>query len=314
MNTLIDSIRLLSDSTRLRILVLLEREALSVAELQEILCMKQSRISTQLALLKQSGLLTVRRSGKNSIYELDGTALQTPGMQKIRELIQASAAELPESQTDLRALHLAVQKRADKARMYFDQLAGKFGRTYVPGRSWKGLAEMLLKLMPPLVVADLGAGEGTLSQLMAQRAKRVIAVDSSQAMVQYGTQKALENGFDNLEYRLGDIQEPPIADGVVDLAFYSQALHHANKPEVAVEQAFRICRPGGRIVILDLLKHDFEQAREQYQHVWLGFSEVELFGYLEAAGFQKIEISLVDREAEYPHFQTLLAIGEKPLR
>jgi ubiquinone/menaquinone biosynthesis C-methylase UbiE/predicted transcriptional regulator len=312
MNPLLESLRLLSDPTRLRLLALLKQEPLSVAELQEILAMKQSRISTQLALLKQAELVTARRSGKNSIYELGDAITATEQGQQIRDMLELCCEALPDTREDLTALRLAVQKRSDKVRQYFDQLAGKFGRTYVPGRSWKSLSETLLKLLPPLVIADLGAGEGTFSQLLAQRAERVIAVDNSEAMVAYGTKVAAENGVTNLEYRVGDIQAPPIEDSSVDLAFFSQALHHARKPEVAVAAAARICRPGGRIVILDLLKHDFEKARELYQHEWLGFSEPEIYGFLEKAGFRDLHVSIVDRETEHPHLQTLLAIGTKP--
>ena len=209
------------------------------------------------------------------------------------------------------ALALSLRKRKDKARAYFDELAGKFGRTYVPGRSWESLAETLLKLMPPMVIADLGAGEGTFSQLLAQRAEQVIAVDNSQKMVDFGSKLAKENGYENLEYRLGDLEDPPIDDASVDLAFFSQALHHADHPDKAIESAFRIVRPGGRIVILDLLKHQFEDARELYADVWLGFSELEIMQFLEESGFQNIDISIVDRETEPPNFQTLMAIGEK---
>lgn len=120
------------------------------------------------------------------------------------------------------------------------------------------------------------------------------------------------NGFTNLEYRLGDLEEPPIVDASVDLVFLSQSLHHAARPDRAVCEAFRITKPGGRIVILDLLKHDFEQARELYADLWLGFAEVELHTFLEAAGFQPLTVRTVDRESEPPHFQTLLAIGLKP--
>ncbi len=312
MSSVLESLRLLSDPTRLRILLLLDAEDLSVAELQDILAMKQSRISTQLALLKQAGLVQARRSGKNSIYGLS-TAAESGGAQaRIRELVRDTATEVPEADQDRKALHLVRQKRSDKARAYFDQLAGKFGRSYCPGRSWKGLAETLLKLMPSLQIADLGAGEGTFSQLLAQRAQKVIAVDNSEAMIAYGSQRARENGFTNLEYRLGDLQSPPIGDQEVDLAFFSQSLHHAGRPAQAVVEAYRITKPGGRIVILDLLKHDFEQARELYQDVWLGFSEVEIYGFLEDAGFTTMEIALVDREPEPPHFQTLMALATRP--
>ncbi len=309
MSSVLQALRGMADPTRLRILCLLRREDLSVAELQEILAMGQSRISTQLAQLKKAGLVTDRRSGKNVIY---GLAPRKDGNPDLEPLLEAAIAELEDAKRDRAALELLLRKRGDRMRAYFDELAGKFGRSYLPGRSWKALAETLLKLMPPMIIADLGAGEGTFSQLLAQRAERVLAIDNSEKMVEYGAKLARQNGVTNLEYRLGDIESPPIDPNSVDLAFFSQALHHATKPERAVEAAFRILKPGGRIVILDLLKHSFEEAREVYLDVWLGFAEVELHEFLQNGGFSEIDITIVDRESEHPHFQTLLGLAKKP--
>jgi len=196
-------------------------------------------------------------------------------------------------------------------RAYFDELAGKFGRNYVPGRSWRGLAETLLALLPPMVIADLGAGEGTFSQLLARHAKKVIAVDNSEKMVEYGAELARKHGVKNLEYRKGDLEAVPIRDGAVDVAFFSQALHHAQHPERAVAEAWRILKPGGKIVVLDLVRHNYEEARELYADLWLGFSEVEVTRFLRQAGFKNIQTSVVHAEEEAPHFETLLAVGDK---
>jgi ArsR family transcriptional regulator len=296
----------LSDPARVRILLLLQREELSVAELQEILAKGQSQVSTHLAQLKQAGLVADRRTGKNIFY-----SFQPPD--GLEELLRKAAEEIPEVDDDRAALSLVLAKRNDRMRTYFDELAGRFGKEYVPGRSWEGLAEALLAVMPPLSIADLGAGEGTFAQLLARRAKRVIAVDSSQKMVEFGSDLARTHGLRNLEYRLGDMEATPIADAEVELAFFSQSLHHALHPERAIGEAFRILKPGGRIAILDLQRHQFEEARELYADVWLGFTEVELRRYLETAGFSGITFSPVHREPEAPHFETVLAAGEKPL-
>ena len=307
-------LKLLADPTRIRIVRVLNHENLSVAELQEILAMGQSRISSQLAQLKSGGLVEDERSGKHIFYQLSQPAGEDAGaLEKILAVVENAAQEIPECAQDNEALQLALAKRSDRARSYFDELAGKFGRNYVPGRSWKGLAETLLKLMTPGVVADLGAGEGTLAQLLAQRAEKVIAVDSSEKMVEFGVNIARKNGYSNLEYRLGDIQSPPIDNDSVDLSLFSQALHHANNPQKALDEAFRITRPGGRVVVMDLLKHDFEEARELYADLWLGFAEVEIRRFLDSAGFEEIQSAIVDKENEHPHFQTLMAIARKPL-
>jgi ubiquinone/menaquinone biosynthesis C-methylase UbiE len=305
MASILKSLRLLADPNRVRLLLLLEHEELSVAELQEILSKGQSQISTHLSQLKAAGLLEDRRIGKNILYRLkDGASLSS-----LLELLRAE--EIPESEQDSDALKLVLRKRTDRMRSYFDEMAGKFGRQYVPGRSWKGLAEVLLRLMPRMAIADLGAGEGTFSQLLAQRAETVIAVDNAEKMVEYGQMMAAKNGVANLEYRLGDLEELPIPSESVDLAFFSQALHHAQHPEKAMAEAYRILRPGGRVAVLDLVKHNFEQAREMYADVWLGFGEAEILRFLKKAGFQELQTSVVHREEESPHFETLMAVGVK---
>jgi ArsR family transcriptional regulator len=297
------SLQLLADPNRVRLLLLLEREELSVAELQEILSVGQSRISTHLAQLRQAGLVEDRKQGKKSLYRLKDPRMPV--------LLREAAAEIPEAALDQRALELVLEKRRDKVRGYFDELAGRFGRNYVPGRSWKALAETLLQLMPPMTIGDLGAGEGTLSQLLAQRAERVIAVDSSPKMVEFGARLARENGIENLEYRLGDLESPPVDAASLDLAIFSQSLHHALHPQSAVDAAWSILKPGGRIAILDLKRHHFEEARELYADTWLGFSESELRGFLEQAGFECIHSWIVDQEKQAPAFETILAIGTK---
>jgi ubiquinone/menaquinone biosynthesis C-methylase UbiE/biotin operon repressor len=304
MASILKSLRLAADPNRLRLLLLLEKEELSVAELQDVLSKGQSHISTHLAQLKHAGLVEDRREGKNSFYRLSAPP-------ELMALLRQAAGEVPEIEQDGDALRLVMRKRRDHMRRYFDELAGKFGRQYVPGRSWKGIAEALLKLMPPLVIADLGAGEGTISQLMAQRARKVIAIDNSEKMVEFGAELARKHGIGNLEYRLGDIEDVPIRSSSVDLAFLSQALHHAPHPEKAIAEAHRILKPGGRIEVLDLNRHHFEEAREMYADLWLGFTELEVEKYLKSAGFRNVETAIVYREPDPPHFETLLGTGEK---
>lgn len=312
MASILKWLRLLSDPGRVRILLLLEKEELSVAELQGILSMAQSSLSTHLAQLKQAGLIEDRRNGKNILYRLkDLRGGERAVADHLRQVFRNALDEIPEASPDQDALRLVLKKREDKMRSYFDGLAGRFGREYLPGRSWQGLAETLLKLLPPMLIADLGAGEGTFSQTLAQRARQVIAVDNSEKMVEFGRDLAARHGVQNVDYRLGDLENPPIEAESVDLAFFSQSLHHAPHPQKAVDAARRILKPGGRIVILDLLRHNFEEARELYADLWLGFAEVEIDEFLRNAGFRHIEISVVHKEEQTPFLETLLGIGEK---
>jgi ubiquinone/menaquinone biosynthesis C-methylase UbiE/DNA-binding transcriptional ArsR family regulator len=309
MGTTLKFLRALSDPTRLRIMALLERDELSVNELQEITRMGQSRISTHLGLLQDAGLLESRREGKRSFYKLQPAA--DVATLEFIHLAIVGAKELPEQRSDQINLKRILARRNEQAQVYFNQVAGRFDRSYGPGRSWQAFGHLLLRILPPLVVADLGSGEGLLSELLARRAKKVIAVDNSEKMVAFGAEKAKKNGLKNLEFRLGDLENPPLDPHSVDLVILSQALHHAAEPPVAIQSAYKIIRPGGHIWILDLLKHNFERAHELYGDRWPGFAESDLHHWLEAAGFKKIEISVVAREEQPPHFQTILAGGEK---
>jgi ArsR family transcriptional regulator len=300
-----DLLKLLADPTRLRLLALLRREELSVAELQEVLDMAQSRISSQLALLRQAELVTDRREGKKAFYSL------RPGLPARHLALLGAAwdAVEPALADDRRNLERILERRRASQERYFNLIAGKLGRNYCPGRSWEAIGHLALRLTPCIDVADLGAGEGLISQLIARRARQVWCIDNSPRMVEVGTELAARNGLANLSYRLGDIEQVPLPDRSVDLAILSQALHHARKPAAAVAEAHRILRPGGQILVLDLREHTFEKARELYADVWLGFKESALHTYLRDAGFEQVEVSVVARETAEPGFQTLLASG-----
>lgn len=309
MNASWDHLKILSDPTRLRLLALLLREELAVAELQEVLNMGQSRISSQLAQLRQAGLVADRREGKKAFYSLRPD-LPAPQIGLLRAAIDAVAA-LPEIGEDTESLDRILQKRRRTQEQYFNLIAGRLGKNYCPGRSWEAIGHLALRLTPAITIADLGAGEGLISQLLARRAHQVWCIDNSPRMVEVGTELARKNGLDNLAYKLGDIEKVPLPDASVDLAILSQALHHAQHPQSAVAEAFRILKPGGQVVILDLNEHPFEKARELYADVWLGFKESTLHSFLKRAGFTKVEVNAVAAEENAPHFETLLASGLK---
>lgn len=309
MSQTLKSLRALADPTRLRLMALLEKEELSVNELQEITQLGQSRISTHLGQLQQAGLLDSRREGKRTFYFLKEDA--DDGSREFIELAVRGGKEIEEHIADQVNLRRILALRNEQAQVYFNQVAGRFDRSYGPGRSWQAFGHMLLRIVPPLEIADLGSGEGLLSELLARRARKVIAVDNSEKMVAFGAEKARKNGLKNLEFRQGDLSDPPIAPASVDLVVLSQALHHAELPAKAIASAHRILRPGGQIMILDLLEHGFAKAHELYGDRWLGFKTSDLQHWLEQARFKKIEISVVAKEEQPPHFQTLLAVGEK---
>ena len=225
MNESWDILKALSDPTRLRLLALLAREELSVAELQEILGMGQSRISSQLALLRTVNLVSDRREGKNAFYSI------RPGLPARTQALTRAAldavTDLPLLAEDRDNLDRILQKRRRTQEQYFNLIAGRLGRNYCPGRSWEAIGHLALRLTPAIDIADLGAGEGLVSQLLARRARQVWCIDNSPRMVEVGSELARKNGLANLAYRLGDIEQVPLGDGSVDLAILSQALHHA---------------------------------------------------------------------------------------
>jgi ubiquinone/menaquinone biosynthesis C-methylase UbiE/DNA-binding transcriptional ArsR family regulator len=306
-----DTLKVLAEPTRLRILALLRQEELSVAELQSALDMSQSRISSQLAVLRQAELVVDRRDGKKSFYSLR-PKLDPTAATLIDAAIQ-SVSLSPELDADAANLERVLQKRRKVAEEYFNLIAGRLGKNYCPGRSWEGIGHMLLHLLPSVTVADLGAGEGMISQLIARQAEKVFCVDRSTKMVEVGTKLAETNGLENLEYLRGDIEDVPLPDASVDIALLSQALHHADHPHKAIREAYRILKPQGRIVILDLKEHSFEKARELYADSWLGFAENQLHSWLKDTGFENVEVSTVSKETQEPYFETLLATGKRAL-
>lgn len=310
MSSTLKSLRAISSPPRLRLVGLLIKSELSVRELTDITGMRQSGISMHLSQLQEAGLVESSREGKNAYYRLVND--QESNKSNLIDLAEIGVLELSEHESDLRNLKRVLELRENQDLLYFNHVAGRFDSVYGPGRTWQAFGQLLLRLIPEIVVADLGSGEGLLGELLARKCKQVIAVDNSDQIVKYGKNKAKKNGLTNLEFRQGDLQNPPIENNSVDLAILSQALHHAEDPVLAIKKSFQIIKPGGQIMILDLMKHKFDKAKELFGDRWLGFDEGELHQWLESAGFREIEVSVVAREDEEPYFETLLASAIRP--
>jgi SAM-dependent methyltransferase len=310
--------RLLGDDARLRILRLLEAERLNVSELTAILGIAQSGVSRHLGLLKEAGLVEERRDAGFTFFSL-APALHSGanGFGPIWPMLQAQ----------FEAAHLTKEGRADMARLeeirrvrtenFEDHGAGAESRQIVPGRSWAAWARALGHLLPELEIADLGCGDGYLAIEASRFAKRVIAVDRSEAVLERAKALAAvklarrspgEGG--NVEWTRGELESLPLDDESVDVALLSQALHHATDPAVALSEAVRIVRPGGRVLLLELRRHEEAWVRERLGDKWLGFEDDELRDMLGKAGLSRVKITIGARRARDP-FTVLIASGVK---
>ena len=306
LNTTSRLLKALADETRMRILHILAQDELSASDLMEILNMGQSRVSTHLALLKEVGLVNDHRAGRRSLYNLQpGTGAP------LWDKIFSENRRAPEFMSDLAGLRTLRAKRQENAKSYFDRVAASFGEVELPGRTWEGLARALMCLAPQQRYVDLGVGDGQLTLMLAQTAQKVTAVDISTKMLAQIERRAEDLGLDNITTLEADIEDMSLADGSHDIAVMSQALHHVHSPSRALKEALRVLARGGRLLVIDLLAHNEDWVREKLNHQHLGFTEEELTELLTQAGFKDIRVERAARDANPPHFMTLIATGTK---
>jgi ArsR family transcriptional regulator len=305
-----DLLRLLGDPTRLRLLRVLSADSLNVSELTGVLGVAQSGVSRHLGLLRDAGLVVEDRAGSFSWYRLaDGFASGAQPLGPLREwLDEEFKRSTPETRAD--DGRLEEVRRLRKENFSGHALAGDERRQLVPGRSWPAWARALGLLLPALDVADLGCGEGYLTLEAARWAKSVVAIDRSKDVLIRGRELAGRRKLKNITWKRGDLEKLPIPDSSIDIALLSQALHHAEHPDRALAEAFRILRPNGRVLMLDLREHDEAWVRSKLGDRWLGFSEASLEKLLRGAGFSKTIVRVGARRTGDP-FTVLIASGTK---
>ena len=297
-------LRLLSEPLRLRMLALLEAEELTVTDLVRILNCGQPSVSGHLGRLAEAGLLQDRREGRFTYYRAD---LPGPGATDavlLAELL-ARTRESEEAANDRAALAEVMVERPTAPP------PGTLGREALPGRTWEGFARALLTMLPAARIADLGIGRGEITMLLAEHGEYVVAVDRDEAVLSDVRRRARAAGLgdDRVSFRVGDVADPPLAPGEVDVFLMSQVLHELDDPAAPLAAARRLLGPGGRVVVLDLLAHRETWVLDRLGHRQLGFSQSALRQLLEAAGFVDVDVRRAGRDKKAPHFVSLLGFG-----
>ena len=301
--------RLLGDEARLRLLRVLagKHGRLNVTELTAVLGIAQSGVSRHLRLLKEAGLVVEERGGGFSFYRL-APALLDGGFAGLWPALQAQFADAAHTAAlrgDDARLHDVIRLRKENFEVH-----GTDRAQFVPGRSWAAWSRALGLLLPPVEVADIACGEGYLAVESSYWATRVIGIDRSSEMLKRAKSLAARRGARNITWKRGEMEKLPLGNETVDVALLSQALHHAAEPARAVEEASRVLRPGGRVLVLDLREHDQEWVRERVGDRWLGFSPRDLEQFLVSAGLTEIKTRVGSRAAGDP-FTVLIASGTK---
>ena len=300
-------LKVFADATRVRLLALLAREELTVAELSAITQLAQPRVSTHLAKLKEAGLARDRRAGVSAYYRFDEDNLDSVQRELWRSLRDGSDDPLLRQDAERIAAVLA-NRAADQN--WADSVAGDMERHYSPGRTWEALARTALPLLETGDVLDIASGDGVLAELLSPHAKRYVCIDTSTRVVAAAGERLRR--FPNVEVREGDMHALPFKDGSFDLVVLMHALTYASKPAQAVAEAARVLRKGGRLLLSSLGKHEHRSAVEAYGHVNLGFTEKELRKFAEKAGLDIANAETVTRERRPPHFEVISLTATKP--
>jgi DNA-binding transcriptional ArsR family regulator/protein-L-isoaspartate O-methyltransferase len=299
-------LRLLADPTRVRLLALLEREELTVAELAAVLHLAQPRVSTHLAKLKEAELVRDRRAGVSAYYRAnsEGDERQHALIRSLREsiddaLLREDAARVP-----------GVLAQRAREQGWADTVAGDMERHYSPGRTWETLTRSLLQLLETGDVLDIASGDGVTAELLAPHARSIVCVDASERVADAATKRLAS--FSNVEVRCGDMHALAFEAGRFDLVLMLHALTYSEHPAKAMAEAARVLRPGGKLLAVTLGKHDHPAVVEPFDHRNLGFSPNDLNTLATQARLEVMSCNRLSRERKAPHFEVISLLARKP--
>jgi ArsR family transcriptional regulator len=299
--------RLLSDSTRLRLLMLVDRKELSVAELAAITQLAQPRVSTHLAKLKEAGLVCDRREGVFVYYRM-AASIADSSLDALWQLLRAHTAD-PLIQQDFARIPQIINARGGNSN-WADRVAGDMERHYSPGRTWEATTRAIVQLLDLGDVLDIASGDGVLAELLAPHAHSIKCFDISQRVVDAGKKRLRD--YSNVSIEAGDMHKLPVADATVDTVLLMHALTYTNTPQSVFDEASRVLRHGGRLLAVTLKKHAHKNAVMAYNHLNLGFTDSQLRKFCTNAGLepQYIQISAVEKRT--PNFEVLTLVAGKP--
>lgn len=310
MVAILEHMTALADPVRCRMLMLLEKQELTVSELCAVLQMPQSSVSRQLKTLADDNWVVSRRDGTSRFYAMSTGDDLDPGAKRLWPLIREQVAATSAAGQDDRRLRGVLARRRAKSQEFFASAAGDwdrlrsdlFGDTFF-------LWGVLGLIDPALVVGDLGCGTGQLTEVVAPYVKQVVAVDSSADMLDAARVRL--GGAPNVDLRQGELESLPIEAGVLDAAMLSLVLHYSPSPGRALAEVGRVLRPGGRVLVVDMLPHERQEYQQQMGHVWLGFSEKQIGKFLTDAGFSDVRTRLLPADPDATGPALFAAAGVK---
>jgi ubiquinone/menaquinone biosynthesis C-methylase UbiE/DNA-binding transcriptional ArsR family regulator len=285
---ILDHLSALADTTRSRILLLLDRHELTVTELCAVMQLPQSTVSRHLKALADTGWIAARAEGTSNLYSMTRDGLD-PAARRLWALVREQVGTTAAAGQDQHRLQGVLAERRTKSQEFFSSSAAQWDRLRddLFGERFH-LAALAAFAESEWTVGDLGCGTGQLSSALAPFVAHVVAVDASAAMLQAAKKRL--HGFDNVDLRRGELESLPIDDARLDAATLMLVLHHVPEPERALAEVARVLTPGGRLIIVDMLPHDRESYRQQMGHVWLGFSDEHVRRMLADAGFENINV------------------------
>jgi SAM-dependent methyltransferase len=307
---ILDHMTALSDPTRCRMLMLLEKQELTVSELCAVLQMPQSTVSRHLKTLSDDDWVTSRRDGTSRFYSMPVDDLDS-GAKRLWPIIREQVASTAGASQDDRRLRGVLTRRRAKSQEFFATAAG--GWDHLRGELFGDeffLWAVLGLIDPALVVGDLGCGTGQLTETVAPYVRRVISVDGSNDMLDAARHRL--GGAKNVELRQGELENLPIDSGELDVAMLSLVLHYSPSPARALSEVGRVVRKGGRVLVVDMLPHDREEYQQQMGHVWLGFSDKQISRFLNGAGFGDVRVRMLpaDPDAKGPALFAAIAVKQ----